>query len=105
MALTEAAIGSGVTGMLLINAGGEAAPGRAAGPPPRAACALVAGIACALVAVGLGSCRSTRHMSLRRSPNRNGQSRRKRPRNPVARVLFVYRAFDTLLEKVVSCSR
>jgi multisubunit Na+/H+ antiporter MnhB subunit len=102
VALTEAAIGSGVTGMLLLGAAARLRPAEAgATPPGTLLCALAAGL-CALVATGLAattlmlpepapSLAPAVHASLAES----GLG------NPVTGVLFVYRALDTLLEKVV----
>lgn len=102
VSLTEAAIGSGATGMLMVIAahrmGGDARrvvhPGRGL--------RLFAGVVATLVATGLaalafvlpGSPVSLAGPVMERLPE-SGLG------NPVAGVLFVYRAFDTLLEKVV----
>jgi multisubunit Na+/H+ antiporter MnhB subunit len=102
VSLTEAAIGSGATGMLMVIAahrmGGDARrvvhPGRGV--------RLLAGAVAALVAIGLaalafvlpGSPVSLAGPVMERLPE-SGLG------NPVAGVLFVFRAFDTLLEKVV----
>jgi multisubunit Na+/H+ antiporter MnhB subunit len=102
VALTEAAIGSGVTGMLLINAAARLRPTERQVRRPGVGLRVVAGIACALVAVGLGTMpyyAPYEPVSLAGPAMANlGESGLG---NPVAGVLFVYRAFDTLLEKVV----
>ena len=102
VALTEAAIGSGVTGMLLINAAARLRPAERAARRPGVAVRVVAGIACALVAAGLAMLPAYaphEPASLAQAAMDNlGESGLG---NPVAGVLFVYRAFDTLLEKVV----
>jgi multisubunit Na+/H+ antiporter MnhB subunit len=105
VALTEAAIGGGMTGMLLL---GAAARLRSAdindagisrpGLPVR----LVTGALCALMATGLATAIllppetiPTLAPSVMKNLAQTGLG------NPVAGVLFVYRALDTLLEKVV----
>lgn len=102
VALTEAAIGSGATGMLLMIAarrvGKDASRVRR---PGRLLHALAAAVA-ALVALGVASLafvlpgepQSLAAPVMERLPE-SGLG------NPVAGVLFVNRAFDTLLEKVV----
>jgi multisubunit Na+/H+ antiporter MnhB subunit len=102
VALTEAAVGSGVTGMLLMSAVGKFKsdpPDKCA--PGSASKALAAGLAAA-VAIGLGSLvfllpeepASLAKEAMQALPE-SGLG------NPVAGVLFVFRAFDTLLEKLV----
>ena len=102
VSLTEAAIGSGATGILMVIAAHKvSADARRVVHPGRAARGLAAGAA-ALVAIGLGSLAfllpgppvSLAGAVMERLPE-SGLG------NPVAGVLFVYRAFDTLLEKVV----
>jgi multisubunit Na+/H+ antiporter MnhB subunit len=102
VALTEAAIGSGVTGMLLIAAAARFArdPGALRVPslPNRAVAAVLA----AALAVALGSLAV---LLPEEPPSLAAEAMRALPEsglgNPVAGVLFVFRAFDTLLEKVV----
>ena len=102
VSLTEAAIGSGATGMLLVIAahrmGADAKrvqrPGRALhGLAAAAALAVAAGVA-SLAFVLPGAPVSLAGAVMERL-GESGLG------NPVAGVLFVYRAFDTLLEKVV----
>jgi multisubunit Na+/H+ antiporter MnhB subunit len=102
VALTEAAIGSGVTGMLLINAAARLQPTERMAIAPGPGLRVLAGIACAIVAAGLACLplyATGEPASLAALATENltesGLG------NPVAGVLFVYRAFDTLLEKVV----
>jgi len=102
VSLTEAAIGSGATGMLLVIAahrvGRDASRVRRPGRHVHALAAVVA----TLVALGVASLaivlpgepQSLAGPVMERLPE-SGLG------NPVAGVLFVYRAFDTLLEKVV----
>lgn len=102
VSLTEAAIGSGATGMLLVIAAHRmGADTRRMTRPGRLIHVLAAGIA-TLLALGVASLAfvlpgepvSLAGPVLERLPE-SGLG------NPVAGVLFVYRAFDTLLEKVV----
>jgi multisubunit Na+/H+ antiporter MnhB subunit len=102
VSLTEAAIGSGATGMLMVIAahrtGADARRVVHPGRPVR----LLAGVVSALIAIGLaalafvlpGSPVSLAGPVMERL-SESGLG------NPVAGVLFVFRAFDTLLEKVV----
>jgi multisubunit Na+/H+ antiporter MnhB subunit len=104
VALTEAAIGSGVTGVLLIGAAtrlreseAQAAAERP-GPPLR----LLAAALCAVVAVALAAVvllLPDPAPSLAPAAARNLAATG--VGNPVTAVLLAYRAFDTLLEKVV----
>lgn len=102
VALTEAAIGSGVTGMLLIAAAARLGKDPdALRMPSLGSRAVAAGLAAA-VAVALGS---LAFLLPEEPPSLAGQAMAALPEsglgNPVAGVLFVFRAFDTLLEKVV----
>jgi multisubunit Na+/H+ antiporter MnhB subunit len=104
VALTEAAIGSGVTGLLLIGAAARLRGGEKAGDkkslsgPSRL---LAAGL-CVLVALGLGGVvlllpdqgPSLAPLSMQHLAE-TGLG------NPVTAVLIAYRSFDTMLEKVV----
>lgn len=102
VSLTEAAIGSGATGMLMVIAAHKVGADARRAIHPGRAIHVLAGIFAALVAAGVGSLA----FLLPGSPaslagpvmERLGESGLG---NPVAGVLFVYRAFDTLLEKVV----
>jgi multisubunit Na+/H+ antiporter MnhB subunit len=103
VALTEAAIGSGVTGILLIGAaarmrGAETEDEKSLSGLPRVfAAALCILVALALAAVVL--------LFPDQGPSLAPQSMRHLPEtglgNPVTAVLIAYRAFDTMLEKVV----
>lgn len=102
VALTEAAIGSGVTGMLLIAAAAKFRTDPEALRLPPLSTRIIAGAVAALVTAGLGGLASL----LPEEPvSLAGPVMRALPEtglgNPVAGVLFVFRAFDTLLEKVV----
>jgi multisubunit Na+/H+ antiporter MnhB subunit len=102
VALTEAAIGGGMTGMLMLGAVARlrSAEGNdiRTGLPTR----LAAGAMCALVSAGLATAIlvppevvPTLAPMVMENLAQSGLG------NPVAGVLFVYRALDTLLEKVV----
>jgi multisubunit Na+/H+ antiporter MnhB subunit len=104
VALTEAAIGSGVTGVLLIGAaarlrGAETTPAEEAltGLTRLFAAGLCLLVAAALAAVVL--------LLPDQGPTLAPQSMERLPEtglgNPVTAVLIAYRAFDTMLEKVV----
>ena len=102
VALTEAAIGSGVTGMLLIGAAGSFH----SVPAPRRIIGLDSRIVAALLAVAVAAALGSLAFFLPdEPPSLAAEAMKALPDsglgNPVAGVLFVYRAFDTLLEKVV----
>jgi multisubunit Na+/H+ antiporter MnhB subunit len=103
VALTEAAIGSGLTGLVLLGAAARlrATEARVVTRPP-AALRVVAALACAGVAVAL----AVTVLSLPRpTPSLAGATVAALPAtglgNAVNGVLMAFRAFDTLLEKVV----
>jgi multisubunit Na+/H+ antiporter MnhB subunit len=102
VALTEAAIGGGMTGMLML--GAVARLRFAEGNDARTSlpARLAVGVLCALVAAGLATAIlvppeiiPTLAPTVMENLAQSGLG------NPVAGVLFVYRALDTLLEKVV----
>lgn len=102
VSLTEAAIGSGATGMLMVIAAHKVGADARRVIHPGRAIHVLAGIFATLVAVGVGSLTFV----LPGSPASLAGPVMERLAesglgNPVAGVLFVYRAFDTLLEKVV----
>jgi multisubunit Na+/H+ antiporter MnhB subunit len=103
VALTEAAIGSGVTGVLLIGAaarlrGGETEDEKSLSGAAR----LLAASLCILVALALAA---VVLLFPDQGPSLAPQSMQHLPEtglgNPVTAVLIAYRAFDTMLEKVV----
>lgn len=102
VSLTEAAIGSGATGLLLVIAahrvGGDARQLMPVGAGRHA----LAGLAAVLVAAGVAA---LAFLLPGEAPSLAGPVMERLPEsglgNPVAGVLFVFRAFDTLLEKVV----
>jgi multisubunit Na+/H+ antiporter MnhB subunit len=104
VALAVAAIGSGLSGVLLLGAAARlrAAEGPAAAERPRGSLRVVAAVLSAAVAVGLAAAvlllpepaptlapQAAEHLAM------TGVG------NPVTAVLMAYRAMDTLLEKVV----
>ena len=102
VALTEAAIGGGLTGMLLLRAHAHVASRAAQGAPPPHAGRLIAALFCGAVTVALACVvLAFPHPapSLAReavaSLDATGLG------NPVTAVLLAYRAIDTLLEKIV----
>jgi len=102
IALTEAAIGSGVTGMLLLGAASRLRETEAAAIPAGAPLLLAAAVLCALITVGLAAVVLNPPSTVfTLAPQAMAHLHESGLGNPVAGVLFVYRAFDTLLEKVV----
>jgi multisubunit Na+/H+ antiporter MnhB subunit len=104
VALTEAAIGSGVTGMLLVGASTRLRPGDglAAGEMPRAIQQLAAAALCILVTAGLVAIvlllpEPAPTLAPLAAANLGATGLG----NPVTAVLMAYRAIDTLLETVV----
>jgi multisubunit Na+/H+ antiporter MnhB subunit len=102
VALTEAAIGSGITGMLLLGAaarlkGTDPSGTRCSVPMTIVAAVLCTIIAACLTAVALLPTYGAPTLAPMAMQNleQTGLG------NPVAAVLFAYRALDTLLEKVV----
>ena len=102
VALTEAAIGGGVTGMLLLGAASRLRETEAAAVSVGAALRWTAAALCALIAAGLAAIvLSPPSTVFTLAPQALAHLPESGLGNPVAGVLFVYRAFDTLLEKVV----
>jgi multisubunit Na+/H+ antiporter MnhB subunit len=102
VALTEAAIGGGLTGMLTLGAAARLRVAKVNGVRTSLPVRLVAGVLCALIAAGLATAIllppeiiPTLAPTVMENLAQTGLG------NPVAGVLFVYRALDTLLEKVV----
>lgn len=101
VALTEAAIGGGLTGLLLLGAAARLR-GAASSTPPGLALRGAAGVLCALVSVGLAAivlllpdpAPTLAPAVIAHLPDLGLG-------NPVAGVLLAYRAIDTLLEAVV----
>jgi multisubunit Na+/H+ antiporter MnhB subunit len=104
VALTEAAIGSGVTGVLLIGAAGRlrGAESTAGQEVQTGLTRLFTACLCLLVAVALAG---VVLLLPDHGPTLAPQSMRHLPEtglgNPVTAVLMAYRSFDTMLEKVV----
>jgi multisubunit Na+/H+ antiporter MnhB subunit len=105
VALTEAAIGSGLTGGLLVAAGrrlGAGAPSAQRCEAPGASLRFAAGAACALVTAGLAvTVLSLSEPAPTLAPSAAAHLARTGLGNPVTAVLMAYRAIDTLLEVVV----
>ncbi|HXX49734.1 MAG TPA: MnhB domain-containing protein [Xanthobacteraceae bacterium] len=102
VALTEAAIGSGVTGMLLLGAASRLRKTEVAAVSAGAALTWTAAALCALIAAGLAAVVLFPPSTIfTLAPQAMAHLPESGLGNPVAGVLFVYRAFDTLLEKVV----
>jgi multisubunit Na+/H+ antiporter MnhB subunit len=102
VALTEAAIGGGMTGMLMLSA--VARLRLAKGSEARASLPVrfATGVLCALVTAGLATAiLSPPEAVPTLAPMVMENLAQSGLGNPVAGVLFVYRALDTLLEKVV----
>ena len=105
VALTEAAIGGGITGLLLLRAEAHLRRGKQAGSAMRkgsGATTIIAALASTAVALGLGlavlafpSPAPTLAPPALAAIDATGLG------NPVTAVLLAYRALDTLLEKVV----
>ncbi len=102
VALTEAAIGGGVTCMLLLGCVSRLRGTDLAAQPVRVPLRIGAGVLCATVALALGAVvltlpdpAPTLVPLVLEKLSDSGLG------NPVAGVLFVYRSLDTLLEKVV----
>lgn len=102
VALTEAAIGSGVTGMLLLGAAARLRAIETASAAPSLLFKLVAGALCAIISAGLAAVMlDPPAVAPTLAPAAMASLAETGLGNPVAGVLFVYRALDTLLEKVV----
>lgn len=102
VALTEAAIGSGLTGVLLLRAAARLSATEATVAPPVKGLSLVAAVLCAAVSAGLAVIVV---MLPEPAPTLAPEAAASLPAtgvgNPVTAVLLAYRAFDTFLEKVV----
>jgi multisubunit Na+/H+ antiporter MnhB subunit len=102
VALTEAAIGSGVTGVLLISAVVRLRKTEAAAERPGVVLRVLAGALCAVVAAALAAVvllmpdpGATLAPDAAKHLDELGIG------NPITAVLIAYRSFDTMLEKVV----
>ncbi len=102
VALTEAAIGSGMTGMLLIGAASRVRDTGGSARQNGMAFNVAAAILCALISAALAALILVPPSTIATlAPAAMAHLHESGLGNPVAGVLFVYRAFDTLLEKVV----
>ena len=102
VALTEAAIGGGLTGMVLLGAVARLRESEGSGEHLGLPTVLAAGTLCVLVSAALGIVIfSMPEVAPSLAPMAMDNLAQSALGNPVAAVLFVFRAFDTLLEKVV----
>ncbi len=102
VALTEAAIGGGMTGMLLLSAVARLGPADTNPAQTGAFIRFGAGVPCALISAGLAyAVLVPPETAPSLAPLVMENLAQSGLGNPVAGVLFVYRALDTLLEKVV----
>ena len=102
IALTEAAIGGGVTGMLLLGAASRLRETELTAVSTSVPLRLTAAVLCALITAGLAAIvLFPPNTVFTLAPDAMAHLLESGLGNPVAGVLFVYRAFDTLLEKVV----
>ena len=102
VALTEAAIGGGMTGMLMLGAVARLRFAKGNDTPTSLPVRFAAGVLCTLVAAGLAiAVLSPPEVIPTLAPMAMENLPQTGLGNPVAGVLFVYRALDTLLEKVV----
>ncbi len=102
IALTEAAIGSGVTGMLLLGASARLRATEAVVAQAGLRIRIFAGMFCGLIAAGLAVVFLVPpDVAVTLAPAVMDNLAASGLGNPVAGVLFVYRGFDTLLEKIV----
>ena len=102
VALTEAAIGSGVTGMLLLGAAMRLSGAEPIAKPVGPVTFVAAAVLCTTISAGLASIVLFPPQTVRTlAPLAMAHLADSGLGNPVAGVLFVYRALDTLLEKVV----
>ena len=99
VALAEAAIGAGLTGVLLLSAVGHLRRAGATAPPPRPSIPLA--LACGGIALLL----AVAFLALPEAPGLQAQVAAALPvsgaENPVTAVLLNFRAYDTLLESIV----
>lgn len=102
VALTEAAIGSGITGMLLLGAAARLKGADASGTRCSIPMTIVAATLCTMISAGLAAVMTLpTHVAPTLAPLAMQNLEQTGLGNPVAAVLFAYRALDTLLEKVV----
>ncbi len=104
VALTEAAIGSGVTGALLLSASARLRPAEARSDEERPGLGVHVAAAILCVCVSLGLAAVVLHLpdpAPTLAPAAHANLPATGLGNPVTGVLLAFRAFDTLLEKVV----
>ena len=102
VALTEAAVGGGATGLLLLQACARLVPAEADRDLPQLALRLVTGFVCSVIAAGLAV---VVLLPVVPAPTLAPQAAEHMGQlglgNPITVVLLAYRALDTLLEKIV----
>jgi multisubunit Na+/H+ antiporter MnhB subunit len=102
VALTEAAVGGGATGLLLLRACARLEPTGDKEPMPGIGPRLLTALLCCVIAAGLTLIvMRPVHPSPTLAPEAAAQMGELGLGNPVTVVLLAYRALDTLLEKVV----
>ena len=102
VALTEAAIGSGITGMLLLRAAARLKGDGVSGSRVSSRMTAAAAVLCAMFSASLAAVvLLLPHAAPTLAPVAMQNLDQTGLGNPVAAVLFAYRALDTLLEKVV----
>lgn len=102
VALTEAAIGSGVTGALLLRAASRTSSARQAAELPSGGFRIALGLLSTLIAAALGGVvLSLPPDAPTLAPEASANLSAVGVGNPITAVLLAYRAFDTFLEKVV----
>jgi multisubunit Na+/H+ antiporter MnhB subunit len=102
VALTEAAIGSGITGMLILGAAARLKRDDASGARVSLPMIIVAAVLCAMISASLAAVALLpTYPAPTLAPMAIENLDQTGLGNPVAAVLFAYRALDTLMEKVV----
>jgi multisubunit Na+/H+ antiporter MnhB subunit len=104
VALTEAAIGGGATGVLLVTAGSRLRSAQALEPGDRATTGqkALAAVLCVSLSLALaGAMLSLPEAAPTLAPEAKSGLEAAGLGNPVTAVLIIYRAFDTMLEKAV----
>ena len=102
VALTEAAIGGGATGLLLLRACARLMPTQAESVRPHLSLRILTGLLCSMIAAGLAAIvLMPVEPPVTLAPEAAANMGELGLGNPITVVLLAYRALDTLLEKVV----
>ena len=102
VALTEAAIGGGATGLLLLRACARLVPTQAESVLPHLSLRILTGLLCSMIAAGLAAIvLMPVEPPATLAPEAAANMGELGLGNPITVVLLAYRALDTLLEKVV----